>query len=311
MRVVIPAAGLGTRLRPHTLTMPKPLMHVGSGRMIDYVMASFKDLDVSEVTVITGYMEEQLIDYLKNGYQYEFSFITQEQRLGLGHAVYQSLYEESDEDILIVLSDSIIQTDMDAFTQSMSSVAVMEVDEPEHFGIVSTDGEMITDMAEKPRGLEKGYAITGLYYFSDGISLRAYLKHIIDNGIMTKNEYQLTDAMKMMIENNIPMRAVEADKWIDCGTHDMLIEANRELLAMENRTNFCEGDTGSSSIGNNVSVFGNARIIESNVANSIIMENAVIKNCDIKNSVIGRNCTVENFRGRLIASDFTSVTKED
>lgn len=311
MRVVIPAAGLGTRLRPHTFTMPKPLIHVGSGRMIDYVMESFGELEVSEVTVITGYMEEQLIDYLKSRYQYRFNFISQEERLGLGHAVYRSLDEASDEDILIVLSDSIIKTDMHAFTRSMSSVSVMEVDEPERFGIVSTEGDMITDMTEKPEGLESGYAITGLYYFSDGMSLRTYLKHIIDNGIMTKDEYQLTDAMKMMIDSNIPMRAVEADKWIDCGTHDMLIEANRELLAMENRTYFREGDTGRGSIGDNVSVFGNASITGSNVEDSIIMENAVIRNCDIKNSVIGRNCTVENFSGKLIASDFTSVTKED
>ncbi len=313
MKIIIPAAGIGKRLRPHTLTLPKPLVKVGKSTIIDYVIDSLKKIDYDEMIFITGYKEEILKQYLNKHYTFKKKFVFQKDPKGLGHAVYMGLKEIDDnEQIIVLLSDTIIECDMNLLAdKNINYIGTMEVDDPSRFGIVYEKNDDITDMIEKPQGLSHGKAIVGFYYFRNAGILKKAIELLIHNNIKTKDEYQLTDAMKSMLISGEPFRSISIDKWIDCGNHEMLLKANHKLLKRENIKNHLLGEIIDSNIMKNVSVFKNCKIINSTLENCIIDNNSEIKNCNLNNSVIGKNCIIKNINGSIITGDYTVILKED
>lgn len=313
MRIVIPAAGKGLRLRPATLSMPKPLIHVGTGRFIDYIMAMFEGVEFDSFAFITGYRADMFEEYMRSRYSYNMEFIRQDVQDGLASAVGLGIETASDnESVLVLLSDTLIRTDINAFTDDKKSrIAVMHVDDPSRFGIVYEKDGLIYDMIEKPARSDSDLAITGLYHFSNAGALKDSIRYIKANNIRTRGEYQITDAMKHMIEQGEKMYSASVDEWIDCGTNDMLLRVNGRLLEESGRENYIDNsEVIDSRIGDNVSVFEGCRITDSVIENSIIGPGTVISSCSLKDSVIGENCNIHGLSGQAIIGANADIKKE-
>jgi len=314
MKAIVPAAGIGKRLQPLTFFNPKPLLYVGKKRMIDYIMDSLLQLELSEIIVIAGYRGEMLEKYLTANYRQKFTFVYQREQSGLGDAVLTGIENseiEDDDGLLVLLSDTITDADMKKFAKKgVSRLAVKEVANPSSFGIVETKDGMVTEMSEKPERPKSNLAITGLYYFSDTDAIRDSLVSVRDSGLRTKGEFQLTDAMKHMLERKFEFKAFPVRKWIDCGNFEMYIDSNRELLKRDSLKSYTgNAEVTDSKIAKNVSIFGKAKIINSKLKDCVIFPGSVIENSVLYDSVIGENCFIRNFKGSLICSDKTIIKK--
>lgn len=234
MRVIIPAAGVGTRLRPHTFTVPKALIPVAGKPMINHIIERIAGLEPTEIAMVVGYLGDQVIEYLEDHYSLPFRFYQQTERKGLGHAVWQVLRENTADETLIVLGDSILVLDYKSIVESREvCIGVKEVEDPRRFGIVEMDGEWVVRLVEKPEVPTSNLAIVGLYYFPSAEGLGNALKTLIDNDIRTKGEYQLTDALQILIDKGDAMRTIPVDGWYDCGKPETLLETQRKLLDLE------------------------------------------------------------------------------
>lgn len=295
MKVIIPAAGLGKRLRPNTLSMPKPLLRVGKKRIIDYVISSISSLSYDEIIFITGYMHNDLKQYISSSYSFPMQFIIQKEMRGLADAVYLGLERvDIDDDIIVLLSDTIISADFTFKDKSRCNyVGVMGVDDPSRFGIVTCNGDNIVSMTEKPDNPTSNLAIAGIYYFHRAEDIKRAIDYLYENKVKHNDEYQLTDAMRIMMKRGACFRTMNINRWIDCGTHEMLLKAN-EMLGFDT-----------------VSAGRDVKIIDSEVDNSIIDDGTLIEKSHIKNSLIGKYCTIRNFTGTVYAGDYTVIEKED
>ncbi|MBI4976097.1 MAG: NTP transferase domain-containing protein [Spirochaetes bacterium] len=234
MKIIIPAAGVGTRLRPHTLTKPKPLLPVAGHRMIDLIMAEIIALPhVDEIIFIIGYRGDMIREYITKSYpDVPCSFVEQKEYKGLGHAV--SLVEEHvhpDDDILIILSDTIFKADLaSVIAKKQNALGVCHVDDPRRFGVAVMQGDRVTGLIEKPETPVSNLALVGIYYIANGPHLFDQLDHLIKNDITTKNEIQLTDALSRMLDAGEPFTVFPVTQWFDCGTKDATLDTNRTLI---------------------------------------------------------------------------------
>lgn len=311
MKVIIPAAGEGRRMQPLTYFMPKPLLYVGRKRMIDYVIDSLAGLKIDRMILVTGYKGGMIEEYLKSKYMYELSFVEQREQHGLGDAVLKAL-DDVDDELVVLLSDTIVAADIEKLASSSNNViAVSKVDDPHRFGIVEMKGGIIKNMVEKPADPPSNLAITGLYYFRSSLSLKKALENISRSGLKTKGEVQLTDAMKLMMDGGEIFEGAECGGWTDCGNHEMLLQANAELLEKDNLENHADGQSviKKSQITNHSSLFGNAKIENSVIENSIIMPGAVIENCRLTDSIVGEDSLLNGFEGRIICGNGTIIKK--
>ena len=312
MKVIIPAAGLGKRLQPLTFFNPKPLLYIGEKRMIDYIMDSFKEIDVSEMIVVVGYKGRMIEDYLRGKYKENFTFVYQEKQAGLGDAVLLGIEEskiKESEDLLVLLSDTIVDANIKRFAKKgKTRIGVKKVSDPSSFGIVETSNGVITDMSEKPENPKSDLAIVGLYYFSNIEKIKNALIHIKNSGLKRKNEFQLTDAMKHLLKSGEEMESFEVKQWIDCGNFEMFIDSNKELLKRMKVKNYSSGKIDDESVlKGNVSVFENTVVKKSKLKNTVIFPNSVIENCNLTDSIVGENCILKNFKGKIICSDKTLI----
>ncbi|MDD3803047.1 MAG: sugar phosphate nucleotidyltransferase [bacterium] len=314
MKAIVPAAGIGKRLQPLTYFQPKPLLWLGKKRMIDYIMDTLLEVNLSEIIVITGYKKDMLEEHLIKNYRQNFTFVCQKEQAGLGDAInlgIENSKTEENEDLLVLLSDTIVDVDMKKFTSGKKTkIAVKKVDDPRFFGIVNVEGRKITDMEEKPDFPKSNLAIVGLYYFSSIERLKNSLNHVKDSGKRTKNEFQLTDAMKHLLEQGEIMEAFKLKSWIDCGNFEMFIDSNRELLKKSKLKNYFEkADVVDSDIQSNVSLFENVKVINSKLKNTVVFPGCTIENSVITDSIIGEGSRIENFKGKVICSDKTILKK--
>ena len=302
MRIIIPAAGTGTRMRPHTFTLPKALVPVAGKPMIDHILDLVRGLEPSEVALVTGYLGDRLVEHCRADGSLPFRFYHQEERKGLGHAVWQVMGEAEPDETLIVLGDSILELDYAGIVGSPEArIGVCEVEDPRQFGIVELEGDRIRRLVEKPDEPASRLAIAGLYYFPSDKGLRAALRGLIDEDIRTRGEYQLTDALQILIDSGEPMRPFPIEGWFDCGRPDTLLETQRHLLRSgRDRPRSIEGSVirppvhlsdeaiiESSIIGPDVTVETGAVIRESIVTDSIVCRGAEITGCRITQSILG------------------------
>jgi len=333
MKAVIPAAGVGTRLRPHTYSMPKILLNVAGKPMISYIideLIEVKGLDT--IIIIVGHLGDKVQQYITDRYSnvknIKFEFIEQKEMLGLGHAVYMAKDYLDDEPVVIILGDTIFEFTLADFLASKhSAIGVKEVRDPRRFGVVESKDGFITRMVEKPANPEVSHsrnAIAGLYYIKNSAQLMKAIEYIMKHNVKTKNEFQLTDALQHMIKEGEKMIAFEIQNWFDCGKPETMLSTNKYLLEKSHSNEkFKVSDSTliippvfigedceiqNSIIGPFTTVGNGVKIKDTILNNSIVGENAVIENSILQDSIIGSESTVSGSYKRLYIGDSTDIT---
>ncbi|MBN2184320.1 MAG: NTP transferase domain-containing protein [Candidatus Krumholzibacteriota bacterium] len=324
MKAVIPLAGIGKRLRPLTHTCPKALVPVAGKPILGHIVDSLIDAGVTELVPIIGYMGGQIRDYFLEDYDMPVNFVIQEDQKGIAHAVSLTREYADNSELIIILGDTIIDADFSKIPEAGDYVlGVREVDDPHRFGICEVSGGIITGIEEKPENPKSNLAVVGIYYFKDSSLLYRSCEHVIENDIRTKDEYQLTDALSNMIENDVKFVPYKIDNWFDCGKVETLLETNSTLLK-GNKSGYAGKDSliidpcfiGSGSsikdsiIGPDVTVAKGCTIKNSIIRNSIISENCIVSGANLADSVLGRGAEVRGKSGRLNISDDSQVDSD-
>ena len=320
---VVPVAGVGTRLRPHTHTLPKVLLHVAGKPILAHILDDLVRLRVREVVLIVGYMGELVRDYVDLHYRHlEVRYVEQEDRLGLGHAVSLAEPYADDRPLLIILGDTIFEADLErVLAAGSSSIGVKPVEDPRRFGIVERDASgRVTRMVEKPEHPSSNLAITGIYFFSHGGPLFEALRELQRRNLRTKGEFQLTDAMQMLVSNGADIGTFPVEGWYDCGKTETLLETNRILLDKRAPSTTIPGSVihgpvlvapgaaiQNCVLGPHVSVAAGARIKNAVLRNTIVNENATIEDILLEGSVVGENAIVTGGFRRVNVGDSSEV----
>lgn len=281
MKVIIPAAGAGSRLRPYTYTVPKTLLPIAGKPILGYILDQVICWGASKVSIIHGYLGNQIKSYVKDNYDISVDFRLQEKQYGLGHAVYLGI-DEADEDILVILGDTILETDVTSvISKKVTAVGVKEVSNPLKFGVVVVQDGKVIKLVEKPRIPPSNLALVGIYYIRNANILKRAIKKTMDDGIMVKGEYQMTDALQLLLEWGEEVQTLPIKGWFDCGKPETLLETNNYILQRDG------GKVEDSKSVNSV-VLPPVYIGEgTTIKNSIIGPNVSIgKNCDIEEAII-------------------------
>ncbi|WP_157151883.1 sugar phosphate nucleotidyltransferase [Brachyspira sp. SAP_772] len=318
MKVIIPAAGEGTRLRPHTITKPKPILPIAGSTIIDFIMKEVLELeDLEEVIFIVGYLKDKMIDYLTSKYKdVKLTFVEQKEFRGLAHAVSLTREHIKDDDkLFIILGDTIFKLNLSAIVaKNENALGVCEVDNPSRFGVALLDSNgVITKLIEKPKEPVSNLALTGMYNIVSSKELFDAIDYIIKNDIKTKNEYQLTDALEYMIQNGSIFKTFKLDGWYDCGEKNTMIETNRTIITHSILSKwvkdtaiippvFIEEDVkiNRSVIGPYVHIGKNSNIENSILKNCIMFEEVNITNALMENCIISENAI---YKGKTNSMD--------
>ena len=310
MKVLIPAGGLGTRLRPYTHHTPKPLLFVAGDSIIGHIFSTLDNLEIEEYRVVFS-PESSLSRLLREAFpDRSFTFWEQTEPLGLGHAVLQGLPELGDEPILILLSDTIIpfdiQTAVNEVPENEGFLVTKEVDDPSRFGVMELEAGYISKLVEKPESPQSNLAICGIYYLPSAKRLQEALEELVAKRQQTRGEYQLTDALSLLIKRGEKLRPVRVDTWLDCGTPPALLEANRELLKLNTRVPPLEGSLlkppcwidkdvviKNSIIGPNVSIAKGAVVCDSILAECIINRDSQVEGMVLTDTIVGEKAVLK------------------
>ncbi len=324
MRAVIPVAGVGTRLRPHTYTLPKVLLNVAGKPILGHILDALARQEITEATIIVGYKADLVEEYVRSHYDLDVSFVYQDDPMGLGHSVWIAKHTIGDsEPLLIILGDTIFDVDLSLASHSgYSSLGVKTVSDPRRFGVVETDGTFITRLVEKPDVPPSNSAIVGLYYITAPALLKSCLDDLINHNKLTRGEYQLTDALQMMIDRGERFTTFPVEGWYDCGKPETLLATNRHLLneapAYAERENTVVippvfiADSAKivhSVIGPYATVAEHATVVDSVVRNSIVSDNAVVTSSLLEESIIGNHSTVRGKFLRLNVGDSSEIDR--
>jgi glucose-1-phosphate thymidylyltransferase len=320
---IIPVAGVGTRLRPHTHTLPKVLLHVAGKPILAHILDDLPRLGIQHAVLVVGYMGHLVKEYVDTHYDHlRVDYVDQPERLGLGHAVSLAEPWADDHPILIILGDTIFEADLESVLQGgVNTIGVKAVDDPRRFGIVELDsGGRVTRLVEKPERPTSNLAITGIYYFTHGKPLFDALRELQRKDIRTKGEYQLTDAMQLLVTHGEPLRTFTVEGWYDCGKTETLLETNRILLdkradsprvpgsVIHPPVFLAEGaEITDCILGPHVSVAAGARLAGVVMRDCIVNENATVENMVLEASVVGENAVVRGGWRRINVGDSSEI----
>ncbi len=291
MKAIIPVAGAGTKLRPHTYTQPKALIPLAGKTILSIIIDQLKDTGITDFIFIIGYLGEKIKDYVKTNYpELNTHFVTQNERQGTGHAIEITKELVGDDQIFIVLGDTIAEYDVRKMIESPHSIlAVKKVDDPRNFGVAEIDEEgIITRVVEKPSIPKSNMALVGIYKIIESKILFECLYKIQDSKERSYDDYNLTDALQCMIQNGAIFHSLKVDNWFDCGQKESLIASNAILLQKFGNSMAATCIQNNTIIIPPVSI-GNGCIIKNSVIgpNVAIGENSTISNALIKDSIIG------------------------
>ena len=324
MKAIIPVAGVGTRLRPHTYTLPKVLLNVAGKPILGHILDALQQHNIDEATIIVGYMGDLVEDYVRRNYSMNVTFIYQEERLGLGHSIWIAREHITDnEPLLIILGDTIFDVDLSLATNSrFSTLGVKSVEDPRRFGVVELEKGFISRLIEKPENPTTNLALVGLYFINNPTLLVDSLQTLIDNNIRTRDEYQLTDALQMMIDKGEKFTTFPVEGWYDCGKPETLLSTNRYLLDGKSTYKTPEGVViippafvaenaiiERSVIGPYTTVASGATVIDSVVRDSIISDGATVTASTLEQSIIGNNAIVKGKFSRLNVGDSSEIDR--
>ena len=328
MKIIIPMAGMGTRMRPHTLTVPKPLIPVAGKPIVQRLVEDITRVcneKVDEIAFIIhpafGKKVEEMLVAMAEKLGSKGTIYYQETALGTAHAVHCAK-DSLQGNVIVAFADTLFIADFKLDTKQDAIIWVQKVEDPSAFGVVKLDDKgMITDFVEKPKDYVSDLAIIGIYYFKDGENLGKELQYLIDNDINVKGEYQLTTALENMKNKNLKFYPGQVDEWLDCGNKNATVLSNRRVLAnygseisknitVVNSTIIepcviLDGAVITNSIvGPYVSVGSDTKIEKSIIENAIIQNNTIIECKVIANSMIGSNCKIEGSQADLSIGDY-------
>ncbi len=310
MQVIIPMAGFGKRLRPHTYSRPKPLVNVAGKAVLGHVLDSFAGLEITELLCITGYLGEQIEAYVKENYPIPARFFEQKVLNGQSPALYLCK-EHVSGPALIVFVDTIIQADLLKLRQETADVVayVKAVEDPRRFGVaeLGSDG-WVKRLVEKPDSLDNNLAIVGFYYVREAADLMSAIEYQLAENIQTKGEFYLADAFNIMLERGARMRPEMVDVWEDCGKPETVLRTNRFLLdhGHDNSAQVSNQDViivppvhvdptaqiERAVIGPYVTIAAGCTIQDAIIRDSIIDEDAQVRNALLEKSLVGREAVV-------------------
>lgn len=330
MKVVIPVAGAGTRLRPHTYTQPKPLMPVAGKPIIRFIVDKLVEAGLREFVFVIGYLGDKIRDYIEEAYpDLHTEFVYQEYREGSAHAIAMSREQIQHEDeVIIAFGDTIFDVDLTHMLASpYSCVGVKKVTDPREFGVAEVDDEgFATRLVEKPRIPKSNLAIVGLYKIREVPALLGAIDHLLQNDVRTVGEFQLTDALQYMLEHGVRFQTIPVSNWFDCGRKEVLLETNAMLLSQRGyatdvfslpdfeNTIFIppvaighDCQIANSIIGPHVTVGDHVHINYSIVKDSIIGDFAALEDVVLKHSVIGSDASIRGMNLSLNIGDNTEI----
>jgi glucose-1-phosphate thymidylyltransferase len=312
MQAIIPVAGAGTRLRPLTYTQPKVLISVAGKPILSYIIENLLENGVTDFVFVIGYLGEKIKEYVEKHFpDINARFVTQDERSGLGHAIWVAKDEiNMEEPLIIQLGDTILDADIQAILSGeYSTLCIKKVEDPRAFGVaeLANDG-FIKTLVEKPQIPKSNMALVGFYFIRDTRKLFQALSSSIENNERDNNEFYLTDSLQKMIADGVKFKSYKVEHWFDVGKKDILLETNAILLR-KNGDRKCETCVKTNSIFiSPYHISDGARITNSIIGPYVtIGENSEINNSLIKNSVIGSFSKLENvaLHNSLIGSDTT------
>ena len=333
MNIIIPMAGMGKRMRPHTLTTAKPLLHVAGKpivqRLVEDIIATSNE-KVEEIAFIIapsfGKEVEQHLCKVAETLGAKGRICYQEQALGTAHAILCAS-EQLKGNVFIAFADTLFNARFSIDKDKDAIVWTQRVDDPSAFGVVKlNEKEEIVAFVEKSKEFVSDLAIIGVYYFKDGEGLKKELQRLIDNNIMLKGEYQLTDAMDHMLKNGVKFYTDQVQEWLDCGNKEATIYTNQRILEIKKDSEHLVSTSASitdsvvispcfigegvtiknSVVGPHVSLEKGALVENSRIINSIIGVDTIVKNAHLDASMLGKNVTYIEKPKELSLGDFST-----
>ncbi len=334
MKIIVPMAGIGSRLRPHTLTIPKPLTLIAGKpivqRLVEDIATVLKQ-DVDEVAFIIGPTfpadtENKLLAIAKD-LGAKGVVTVQETALGTAHAI-QCAKESLSGPCVVAFADTLFKADFTLDEDADGAIWVKQVENPSAYGVIKIKDGIITDFVEKPTTFVSDLAIIGIYYFKKGEILRDEIQYLLDNNIKEKGEYQLTNALENMKEKGMKFVPGQVDEWMDCGNKEITVETNGRVLqfakqagqnlvstsvVLENSEIIQPCYIGNkvklinAKIGPNVSLGTNSVVENSIISNSLIQTNTSIKNATLDNAMIGNYVTYNGNFTSISIGDYSNL----
>lgn len=331
MRIIVPMAGRGSRLRPHTLTVPKPLIPIAGKPIVHRLVEDIAGVINQEIEEIAFIIHRDFGDVvaaelvaIAEKLGAKGSIYYQDQPLGTAHAI-MSAKESMQGPIVVAYADTLFRADFALDTTADSVIWVKQVEDPSAFGVVQLNDENeIVDFVEKPAEFVSDLAIIGIYYFKSGEALRGELQFLLDNNIVKGGEYQLTDGLENMKQKGMKFVPGKVDEWMDCGNKNVTVDTNSRMLgflhtdgekmvadsaALENSTiidpcYIAEGVViKNSTVGPNVSIGKNTTVENTVIKNSLVQNHSKIKNANLDNAMIGSHA--------IFDGNFTSISIGD
>ncbi|WP_111595025.1 sugar phosphate nucleotidyltransferase [Chitinophaga dinghuensis] len=327
MKAIIPVAGAGTKLRPHTYTQPKALIPLAGRTILSIIVDQLVEAGIREFVFVVGYLGEKIQHYVEQKYpDLTCHFVQQNSREGTGHAILLTREIVENDEILIVLGDTIVECDLlEVLHAPYSMLGLKKVDDPRNFGVAELDENgNITRVVEKPQIPKSNLALVGIYKIKETNLLFECLQTNITNKVKSHDEFQLTDALECMIENGVRFNGFKVNNWFDCGRKDTLLEtnaillkkyklANNPVLPYENTiiippVSIGEGcNIKNSIIGPNVAVGDNTVVNYSIVKDSIIGSFSNLYEVVLKSSLIGSDANIRGLSQSLNIGDNTEI----
>ncbi|MFN5794672.1 MAG: sugar phosphate nucleotidyltransferase [Bacteroidota bacterium] len=333
MKLIIPMAGMGKRMRPHTLTVPKPLIHVAGKPIVQRLVediAAVVDEKIDEIAFVVGRfgaeVEENLLSIAESlGAKGKICY--QDLPLGTAHAILCA-QETLTGKVIVAFADTLFKADFKFDQENDGIIWVQKIQDPSAFGVVKVNAEnVITDFVEKPKEFVSDLAIIGIYFFKDGDNLKKELQYLIDNNVQEKGEYQLTNALENMKSKGIKFSPGQISEWLDCGNKDATVYTNQRILEFKSKSEKLVNDSAviensvilppcyigagvkiiNSVVGPYASVGVKTVIQNSIVSNSIIQAHSKISNSNLTNSMVGNNAELEGKTLDLSVGDFNSI----
>lgn len=332
MKIIVPMAGRGSRLRPHTLTVPKPLVPVGGKPIVHRLVqdiAKTSSEKIDEIAFVIGdfgkEVENELIKVAENlGAKGRIYY--QDKALGTAHAVLCAA-ESLNGSVVVAFADTLFKADFTMDSESDGILWVKQIDDPSAFGVVKLNDEgVITDFVEKPETFVSDLAMIGIYYFKEAEKLKVELQYLIDNGIIKGGEYQLPDALRNLTKKGAQFKPGKVSEWLDCGNKKVTVHTNQRVLEFDKDKDLISKDLVSKNsvvvppcfigehvvlenavVGPHVSLGRGTTVKNSVVTNSIVQKNAMITNSVLQDSMIGNNAKILSHGKVISIGDYTTI----
>ena len=332
MKIIVPMAGRGSRLRPHTLTVPKPLVPVGGKPIVHRLVqdiAKTSTEKIEEIAFVIGdFGKEVETELIKVAEQLgaKGSIYYQDKALGTAHAVLCAADSLSGP-VVVAFADTLFKADFTLDADADGILWVSQIDDPSAFGVVKLNDEgIITDFVEKPETFVSDLAMIGIYYFKDGGKLKYELQYLIDNGIIKGGEYQLPDALKNLTKKGAKFKPGKVTEWLDCGNKKVTVHTNQRVLEFDKDKDLFSADLvmknsvvvppcfigehvviENAVVGPHVSLGRGTTVKNSVVTNSIVQKNAMITNSILQDSMIGNNAKILSHGKVISIGDYTTI----